>query len=840
MPRWLKSLGLAGAAALALGPPVGAEPLIAQVSLNGADTGHVVTFERSGATLFAPWRELLRIGLAVDPPPHADLDSLADLARLPGLNYRFEAATQSVALEVDPGLLPHHDLAAAIPAAGVLPDRAAFGAAFDYAVNVQDGDAWAGGRARVFGRFGVLSHGFVLDSRAGRARRLDTNLVIDDARRGRSITLGDFISDGGAGARAVRAAGLHISTEPALRPDLFTPAAPQLEGQAALPSTVDLLVDGVRRYAGRAEAGRFTLFAPPLVDGRGAVSLVVTDPMGRQSVVTQAFYSSSRLLRPGVTEYSFDAGALRSNYGLPGDRYGRPFAAASARRGLTPALTVEGHAEAASHQRSGGVAAVATLRNEVLFSAAFDVSSAREGLGAHAQLEARRDTPAYSLWANLEHRTARYRELGVPEFGRPQSDLQFGGSMRADRWGSVSVSYTRRTGGGSDFGLWTAGWSGGVGRLNLFSAVTATSRRFGGRTISIGLTLPLDRRQVSAGYDSQGGGRFHGEVSSTPPDLRGVSWRVGADATPADDQARIEGEAQLMADQGEIGLAVAADRRGAALRAYGSGSIVWLGGRMRLARQNAGAMALVETGQPNVALRVENRTVGRTGRDGAYLAVNLPADTPSRIEIVAESVDVSQAIVVDALAVRPPRNAGVTVRLPVRRLRAAALQVVDASGRPPPVGARVRLNGQPAGLVGYDGWIYLPDMEPRNVIEIDGGGTHCRFRLEPPQGDAPPATVVCRPDGPDVRITLAALPGEGPGGEVLHGPDRPGEFRRLSRRGLESGDGTRGRYGQVRLHLPGLRRLFVHFGHSVGRLWFGHLAQDEARDGEQHDKLPAV
>ena len=52
-----------------------------------------------------------------------------------------------------------------------------------------------------------------------------------------------------------------------------------------------------------------------------------------------------RLLRAGLNEFSFEAGAIRNDYGIESFAYGDPFAAATFRRGITDSFTAEVHAE---------------------------------------------------------------------------------------------------------------------------------------------------------------------------------------------------------------------------------------------------------------------------------------------------------------------------------------------------------------------------------------------------------------------------------------------------------------------------------------------------------------
>ena len=99
--------------------------------------------------------------------------------------------------------------------------------------------------------------------------------------------------------------------------------------------------------------GPFTIDRVPTITGAGQMQVVVTDALGRQQVIAQPYYTGPTLLRAGLSEYSFEAGAIRSDYGLPQQRLRRLRAAGTYRRGFSDSVTAEVHAEG----QAGGASA---------------------------------------------------------------------------------------------------------------------------------------------------------------------------------------------------------------------------------------------------------------------------------------------------------------------------------------------------------------------------------------------------------------------------------------------------------------------------------------------------
>ncbi|MCL7422345.1 MAG: fimbria/pilus outer membrane usher protein [Methylobacter sp.] len=111
-----------------------------------------------------------------------------------------------------------------------------------------------------------------------------------------TLVLGDTIGTGGAWSRPARFGGIRWARNFALRPGYFTFPMPSISGSAALPSTVDVLVNNQRQQSQTVAPGPFAITNVPVVTGAGEVNLVVRDLLGVETLVTQSYYTSPRLL----------------------------------------------------------------------------------------------------------------------------------------------------------------------------------------------------------------------------------------------------------------------------------------------------------------------------------------------------------------------------------------------------------------------------------------------------------------------------------------------------------------------------------------------------------------
>jgi outer membrane usher protein len=98
----------------------------------------------------------------------------------------------------------------------------------------------------------------------------------------------------------------------------------------------------------------------------------------------------------------------------------------------------------------------------------------------------------------------------------------------------------------------------------------------------------------------------------------------------------------------------------------------------------------------------------------------------------------------------PADRSGAVVDFGVRKVAAGVISLVDAHGKPLPVGAMVQLDGSKQfTVVGYDGRTYLSGLSARNSIAVSlpEGAAVCRaqFAFEAVPGTQPEiGPVTCR------------------------------------------------------------------------------------------------
>lgn len=303
--------------------------------------------------------------------------------------------------------------------------------------------------------------------------------------------------------------------------------------------------------------------------------------------------------------------------------------------------------------------------------------------------------------------------------------LQVSVAKPTTRAGVFGVNYSHLETAGGEQGVLTGTWSRQVAtNTGLYMSAYSVTGGGGGHGVSLGLSTSLGRRKtvsVQASADRQGQ-NLQAYIAQSPPAEGGWGWRAEG---RTDGGGGLQGEVRKVDELGERGLGVAWTAQGFAARGFDVGSVVFMGGPPRLAPQVAGALVMVDTGFPDVGVRLENRAMGKTGADGRLLLTNVLPYLPSEVEVVPESVPLDADILLPTIRVQPPRGAGIVVRLPVRKSQAVRLVITASDGTDLPPGSPVRADGKEIGVLGYGSSLYLEQPPTGTALEVIGAWGRC-------------------------------------------------------------------------------------------------------------------
>jgi len=577
--------------------------------------------------------------------------------------------------------------------------------------------------------------------------RYDTTWRYSDDEQMLTYEAGDVISGALPWSSSVRLGGVQFSRDFAVRPDLVTYPLPQFAGEAAVPSSVDLFINGYKSSSTDLQPGPYTLTNIPFINGAGEAVVVTTDALGRQVSTTVPFYVTSSLLQKGLSDFSVAAGTLRRDYGLKDFSYGPGVTSGSLRYGVTDVFTLESHAEAADSLTLGGLGGNLRLGNFGVLNSAISQSRFDGDGGQQYSLGYQYSAQRFSFsWQRLQRRD-QYADLTVvdsPYTSLSKRSEQATLSLNLERWGSLGVGYFDiRAADDSRTRLLNLSWSKPLWRNSSF--YLSANREIGDANwaVQAQLVIPFDLRgslAISSERSKTGQTQQRVNYSRAVPSEGGVGFNLGYANGDGPDYRQADVTWRLQSVQLQAGVYGTSDAE--TRWADASGSLVWMDHQVFAANRIDDAFVVVSTdGYADVPVRYENQQVGQTDRNGHLLVPWSSAYYRGKYEIDPLNLpaNVRSPNVEQRIAVR--RGSGYLLEFPLSRVIAASIVLVDAQQQELPLGSGV-LHEQSGmrTVVGWDGLVYLENLQAQNSLRVtlaDGKTCQAQFNVDLQQDQVP-------------------------------------------------------------------------------------------------------
>lgn len=736
----------------------GSQELYLEVSLNQVATGSLARFVLAGQRLHASATTLRTLGLRW--PGSDTAQGLVALDTLRGLQLQYDEGRQRLALLAPLDLLYGEPVRRGYIAPAPLrsdPASRIPGLILNYDLYGQHADdhssvsAWSELRLFGLGRGAFVSTGTIRAFRTQGARdgheavRLDSFWEYDDPERMLTVTIGDTLTGGLSWTRPTRIGGIRVSRNFALQPYRITTPLASFAGEAVLPSTVDILINGIQQSSQQVQPGQFVIDSAPLLSGAGQAQMVITDINGQRRVLDFALYGTPQLLEAGLADWSLELGAIRRRYGQASFAYAEdPVFSATGRRGVSDRATLEGHAQLAPGLQLAGLGGGWRLgAHGGLLTAAAAGSRHAGRTGSLGSMGYQWSSPAFNVYASSTRRSAGFRDAGSLEAGAlpRRTDQAFAGFNT--RLGQFGASYILQADHDNHARRYaTLNWS----RQLPHNAMLSLSFSRGldddaGDTAYLFWSMPLDR-QTSVSTTARHGDRrqaLSAGVQRAPHgDLGGWGWRAQA---TGGDQPGTQAEVSRLGQRGQWTLG-ANHWRGegdmpSTTTAYGSasGGLVLVRGHAYAMRRVDDAFAVVDTnGFAGVPVRLENRVVGLTDGNGLLLVSRLNAWQANRLSIDPLDLPVDTQLGETTIDAVPQRRSGMLAAFAMKRIRPVDLVLRDPAGSLLPPGSPVWLEAATGGfdadrapdtVVGHGGMVWLPHLPAGMRLRIQAGDTRC-------------------------------------------------------------------------------------------------------------------
>ena len=738
---------------LAEGTSFDIEEVFLNVFINDQHKDIVLLLRKEGR-LFAVAQDLRRWRLHLpntNPLTFYGEDFYA-LDALRGLTFKLDESTQSLAMQVPPRLFEttllngqEIDFSA--------PSAASPGGFINYSLLANHAEGLTNSTGSLdlsgFGSWGSAQTrilGLDLNNEA-RAIRLESTWTRDKPMELTRLRFGDAISGASSWGGAVRFGGVQWATDFSLQPGFVTSPRPEISGESALPSTVELYVDNLLRMRREVPSGPFTIQDLPVINGQGDAQLVVRDILGREQVITQPFFTSSRLLKQGLQSYSYELGFVRRDFGIDSNNYGRLMAVGTHRLGFTEKFTGEVHGELLGNQQSVGLAGVFLSPLMGILSGSLAMSNSKKGVGGLLGFGFQHQSGNFSVGVNTQLTSRNFAKLGMQsEKLAPQHISQMVVKMPTNDFGSFAVNYTQQAlrdlEEQKSVSASYVSEVAGIGNLSasLTRYLSGEAKTVFGLNFSMNLDLGK-RRNANINVSAKPGrNNANLQLNRKSPAGGGVGYRL---VSGLGDTDRREAEVSLQNGVGNYSLAAGQSQGQTAFRGSATGGVAFLGGSSFFSRRITDSFALVQVpGYADVGIYADNRLSTRTDSKGNALLTGLRSYQKNPVRIEQSDIPLDAQIDTLQLDAVPYFRSGLVLKFPVKRSRGALLSVVLENGEPLPAGAQVVIIDKnilenelfPTGMGGE---VYLTGLEAENQLRVIWREQICEFALTFPETTEP-------------------------------------------------------------------------------------------------------
>jgi len=739
--------------------------LVVEVRINGqtaAEMAHVLQPEPgkfyATAESFAAWR------LTAPAVPACEVEGVKYFAidSLPGVTLTFNPVVQALSISVPPGLFREQRLGPIRPPAPKVDSGLGMFLNHDFRLTESEGQSQLTGamEAGFFSREGVLTSQFS-DADLVKTPRpiwLASSFQREFPEMRAALTIGDATSAPAVWARQVYYTGVRWASKDSTRPDLNPLVLPSFAGTAVQPSTVDIYVNDMRTMHQSVDPGPFTVPNIPVIGTQGDISMVVTDELGKQQVVTRSFIASTKILPVGVNEYTYEMGTLRRNFGRASWQYDSFMAEATQSRGITPALTFDARAEILTTDQTVAAGADYALSRVGVITGGAGVSHDQSaGVGSMAYGQFLRQARHLGFSASAQITSNTFRQLGLlPNELPPLIVAQAQISRTLGKTGALAFSYLNeqnRTQAHFSAASTSATWRMKMG-IYMAAALNYIPGNGNPMSATISLVKPLGaHRSVSVSTDVSAAGMSTAvDIIQQLPTGTGFGYRLHADDDASAKHA--EGDLTYQNESGTY-LAQASDGAGqSTLALEENASLIWMGPylvRSRTITDSFGVVAVPDMG--GVKVFANNQLIGKTSGQGLAVIPNLVPYQQNTVRLDDDGVPVDINLDLSERKVVPQSGMGVLMRFAAHQEHGALLVLVTEDKTPVPLGALVHVVGEENSFeVVLSGEVFIPSLSfpARLLASWDTGQDkgQCQVTVEQaPAGESLPriGPLICAP-----------------------------------------------------------------------------------------------
>ena len=207
----------------------------------------------------------------------------------------------------------------------------------------------------------------------------------------------------------------------------------------------------------------------------------------------------------------------------------------------------------------------------------------------------------------------------------------------------------------------------------------------------------------------------------------GIGYRLQTGINAAN-QVSVEGRS----DKGIFRLEAAELTGQSSARLRISGSVVKFNDNYFISQRLNDSYGVVDTnGIKNVRVYVDNQRYTKTNELGIAFIPRLRSFSKNYVSI--EQSDLPLDVEIESLVMQPVPawRSGIFINFPIKKIKPFTFQLKNENSEFIPVGSSIKLNGIDLdSLVGYEGQVYLTNLQETNQLEVNFHAGQCRAEIQ--------------------------------------------------------------------------------------------------------------
>lgn len=714
-----------------------AEQMVTLLTVNGENKGEIFVHRTRDGDFMLRAEDLREAGLGeatvttvpVEGEPHVSLRAMA------GVSFTFDEKTLALNIQADPTLFPKSFIDfAGQPAQNVYypKEPSLF---LNYGAQYHADEGFSFRSFSLTNELGVRRGDYLFladtlytnDDYRDDFVRLHTSVIRDYREDLRRVTYVDLFASSGTLGSSVNMGGVGVSRIFGMDPYFITYPTLDVSGQAALPSEVDIYVNGVKIRTERIAPGDFQLRNLSAYGGAGVVELVVRDSLGREQRYRYPYYAADNiLLKKGLHDYSYNAGFLREDFGTRSNKYSKPALVAYHRYGLSDFLTLGFRGEAGGEVVNGGPQASFRLWTYGVLNLSLS-GSLGHGTGSATDVSYQYQNGRFNARLFYQQFSRGYGIIAADPYTLDR-DYAAGAGLgyTTPRFGSLSFDFSKeKSFGGIEKQIASVGFTkdfpGNVS-LNATFSMTRDDLSGSSNNLFVGLTYtPKTDLSFSARHEST---RYREsetiQAQKNSPLGEGIGFRALVQRSNVDGVGDTFAANSMLQYNGRYGIlrgeVSAAENRGrweADYQLNASGALVLLNGITSLTRPVTDSFAVVKVGDiEGVMVRYGGQDIGRTDASGRLFFTGLSSYNDNLLAINDKDIPLDYYFPLVQRLVSPPLRSGSCVGFTARKMQpVTGTLMIRINGEVKPVEfyeGEVLVNGRPVAFpTGSGGEFYI-------------------------------------------------------------------------------------------------------------------------------------